>query len=643
MRSRTSVRYVLDRSPRRRRLTASVVACLTCLAAALPAAADSTSDQLQQLRAQEASQKSTLSQLASQQQGAQSALDQLRATLDSRQADLGGAYQQLRALTAQIDDFQGREKSLQRRHDDRVNQFLGATRTTYKRGTSEWMVYLFAASNFSQFLDRLSYVTAIARNDLTQAELLRQERDLIAGQRRKTEELRAQMEPVLAEIAARVTDVEGQYSAQALVASHIEQEQRAQLASLLGIQHREKELEAALAAAQAAAEAAATKGAGRSYGASCPYAAAGTVSFCGHGFGHGVGLGQYGALGMAQAGIGWQRIVTSFYSGATIGAVPDETVRVHLHAAGATVTPLFAGATLEDSGGASLGHVGADSAVNFSRNGDGSIAAVWNGGGNAQASPLRLVPDTAGVFKVSGSGARYRGEAWVDGSSGLKVINHVAVEDYLEGLAEVPSSWPLNAISAQIVAARTYALYHLSSGLYDVEDTTASQVYGGYDREVPQQTAAVANTKGQAIFSQGHLIDAVFSSSDGGHTECASAEWGQGDNPCSPSYLRGVIDNYDVSPLHTWYTPPHKVSEVQGYLMAGGVYNAGQCGVLDHFAITRDASDRARKVDMVGDKGTCTAGVNDFITGLNKGSPSDFIVYGEMFGVTPGNRAWPYF
>lgn len=617
------------------------LAGLLCLSVALPAAADSAEDQLQQLRAQEASQRSQLDQLGKQRREAQGALGQLQAQLDSANADLSDAYQQLQTLQAQVQDIQEHENQLQERHDRRVRDFLDATRTTYKKGTSEWMVYLFNSSSFSTFLDRLAYVTAVARHDVVEAERLRQEREAIGKERRNTEELAAELQPILAQIAARVNGIQGSYRAQALVESQIEEQQRGQLLALLGTQHREKELEAALAASQAAAEAAALKGAGRAYGSVCPAAPVGQVSFCGHGFGHGVGLGQYGALGMARAGISWQRIITNFYSGVALGPVPDETVRVHLHAAGPTITARFNGATVQDQAGTSIVHVAIDTAVAFGRNPDGSITCSLCSGRTGWQ--LKLVPDSQGLFQVSGSGTRYRGEAWVDGSNGLAVINHVSVEEYLQGLAEVPSSWPLNAIAAQIAAARTYALYHLGGGLYDVEDTTSSQVYGGFDREAPQQNAAVAATRGQAVFFQGHLIDAVYSSSDGGHTECASAEWGQGDNPCSPSYLRGLVDNYDVSPLHTWYTPPHRISEIQGYLMAGGVYNTAQCGVLDHFGFTRDASNRARSVQMVGDKGSCGANVNDFITGLNKGSPRDFVIYGEMFGVTPGQRAWPYF
>ena len=171
--------------------------------------------------------------------------------------------------------------------------------------------------------------------------------------------------------------------------------------------------------------------------------------------------------------------------------------------------------------------------------------------------------------------------------------------------------------------------------------TTAPAPSAGSDRETASQNSAVNNTRGQAIFAGGSIIDAVFSSSDGGHTECASAVWGNGDNPCTPSYLRGVIDNYDVSPLHTWYTPPHTWGEIQAYL--GSTYNAGACGTLTGLDLSdRDASDRLNHVRMVGTAGTCTVTPGAFIRAINAGSPADFIVYGDMFGTNPGNRAWPY-
>ncbi|GAC1327807.1 MAG: hypothetical protein NVSMB17_02370 [Candidatus Dormibacteria bacterium] len=563
-------------------------------------------------------------------------------------------YAQVDLLTAQVQDFEAREQALLERHEQRVRAYLDATRTTYKHGTGNWMVYLFNSENFSDFLDRIAYFTALARNDLAQARLMREERDRLGAQRQQTQQLKAQLGPLIDQLSARLSDVRVAVSSQSTVASSLEQEQRAALSSLQGLQHREKELEAALAAAQAASEAAAAKGGVRNFASQCPPAPAGMVSFCGHGFGHGVGLGQYGALGMAEAGIGWQRILASFYTGTNLSGFPAQTVRVYLTHGASTLQARFAGATIADAAGKPLGHVPVDGVVHFRRNPDGGVGCDAC---TATASTVRLTPDPGGLFRTCSGGSpdpctagqSYRGEAWVDGSSGLKVIDHVDLEDYLQGIGEVPSSWPLNAIKAQTVAARTYALAHLrSDGLFDVDDTTRYQVYSGYDRETPSQNAAVAGTRGQALFYRGQLIDAVFSSSDGGHSECASAEWGQADSPCSPPYLQGVPDEYDspanpTNPYHTWYTPPHKLSEVQGYLVAGHVYSSTKCGVLDHLTFTRDRSNRVREVQMVGDKGMCSATTNDFITGINAGSPKDFVVYGELFGITPGNGAWPYF
>jgi stage II sporulation protein D len=620
-------------------LLAFVSLCLLMGAVPSPVAmADPSPEQLAALKAQEQSQKAALGQLAGQQQSALATLAQLQADYNAKQSDFQSELAQAEKLSQQIAAMDGRGQEIQKKHDAQIGLFRNQSRSLYKVGPADAVVFLFEANSFSDFLDRLVYITQVSRDNYDQALRLRQERESLAGERERTARLKAALDPLLADLAAKAAAASGQVQNQAAMESQLEAQQRAQLAALRGTQKAEKQLEQALAAAAAAAAAAGQKGAGLAYGAVCPAAPAGTISFCGHGWGHGVGLGQYGALGMAQAGTGWQQIIHNFYTGVSIGGVPDQTVRVYLTAAGGGITPRFSTATVQDVSGNVLGHLAQDQTATFSRNSDGSISASW-AGGSAHSTTLRLVPGIA--FQVSGSGTRYRGEAWVDGSSGFKVIDHVELESYLQGIAEVPSSWPLNAIAAQMVAARTYALYHLGGGLYDVSDTTASQVYGGLDRETSSQNAAVAATHLQGVFYSGQIIDAVFSSSDGGHTQCASAEWGSGDSPCTPSYLSGVIDNYDVSPLHTWYTPPHTLGEVQGYL--GSTYNAAQCGTLRSFDLSsRDASDRLNTVRMIGSNGVCTLTPGAFIRAINAGSPADFVVYGEMFGVTPGSHAWPY-
>ncbi|HXA42666.1 MAG TPA: SpoIID/LytB domain-containing protein [Candidatus Solibacter sp.] len=601
---------------------------------ATSALADPTPDQLAALKAQEQSQRAALNQLAGQQQSAQAMLDQLRADFNAKQADYQSQLARADQLSRQIAALDARGQQIQRQHDAHINLFRTQSRSLYKTGPADAIVFLFEANSFSDFLDRLIYIAHVTRDNYDQAVRLREERDALSRDRDETARLKAELDPLLAELAARAAAASGQVQNQAAIESQIEAQQRAQLAALRGTQRAETQLEQALAAAAAAAAAAGQKGSGLAYGSVCPAAPAGKISFCGHGWGHGVGLAQYGALGMAQAGIGWQQIIHSFYSGVSIGSVPDQTVRVYLTGAGGAITPRSAPATVQDVSGNVLGHLAQDQTATFSRNGDGSISASW-AGGSAHSSTLRLVPGL--YFQVSGSGREYRGEAWVDGSSGFKVINHVELESYLQGIAEVPSSWPLNALAAQMVAARTYALYHLGGGLYDVDDTTASQVYGGVGRETQSQNAAIATTHLQGVFYGGQIIDAVFSSSDGGHTQSAVDEWGGSNTP----YLAGVVDNYDVSPLHTWYTPAHTLSEIQGYL--GGTYSAAQCGTLRSFDLSdRDASDRLNSVRMVGSSRVCTVTPGAFIRAINAGSPADFVVYGEMFGTSPGNRAWRY-
>ena len=75
----------------------------------------------------------------------------------------------------------------------------------------------------------------------------------------------------------------------------------------------------------------------------------------------------------------------------------------------------------------------------------------------------------------------------------------------------------------------------------------------------------------------------------------------------------------------------------------GSTYNASQCGTLTGFNVSdRDRSDRLNSVTMIGTKGSCKIGIGTFIRAINAGSPSDFIVYGEMFGVSVGSASWPY-
>ena len=177
------------------------------------------------------------------------------------------------------------------------------------------------------------------------------------------------------------------------------------------------------------------------------------------------------------------------------------------------------------------------------------VVAPAAGGGAAAGGP-------ALISLSDGRTGRYRGSLLIyPAAGGLTVVNRLGVEEYLYGVVpcEMPSSWPAEALKAQAVAARTYALNAVlnSSGkLYDLNSDQSSQVYGGYDREAASTDSAVDATRGMVITYQNRPIDAVFCASDGGFTENCADVWGTG-----YPYLQGKADPYDQNaqnPYKSW-------------------------------------------------------------------------------------------
>ena len=189
------------------------------------------------------------------------------------------------------------------------------------------------------------------------------------------------------------------------------------------------------------------------------------------------------------------------------------------------------------------------------------------------------------------------------------VINEVGMEDYLEGVvpAEMGENWPAEALKAQAVAARTFALYtrskHAADG-YDVCATTHCQLYEGIEAETASTHAAIAATRGEALYYNGQPIYAAFHSSSGGMTAGSDEVWGN-----SLPYLRPVQDEDTASPHHHWQvrmTAP----QVQLKLQAAGY----QIGILKKVELTplvlgagrtadRSASGRVQLVRFYGTKG----------------------------------------
>ena len=162
-------------------------------------------------------------------------------------------------------------------------------------------------------------------------------------------------------------------------------------------------------------------------------------------------------------------------------------------------------------------------------------------------------------LEPSGDGVVWIGDRWYRGrvllrlqGKGITAVNYVDLEDYLYSVvgAEAIPSWPKDALQAQAVAARTYALYKRNSsknGFYDVDTTTTTQVYKGLKSEYTTTHEAVKATAGEVMTYSGKVILAVFHSSSGGHTENVEDIW------TSPlPYLRGVVDYDHYSPVFSW-------------------------------------------------------------------------------------------
>ena len=130
------------------------------------------------------------------------------------------------------------------------------------------------------------------------------------------------------------------------------------------------------------------------------------------------------------------------------------------------------------------------------------------------------------------------------------VINHLKIEKYLKSVvgSEMPKSWPMAALKAQAVAARTYALQQLGKkNDFDINSSEQNQVYLGMEAETFRTRKAVNGTRSLVLFYQDKLINAVFHSSSGGQTEASGNVW-QYQLP----YLQSVPDYDQHSPKYQW-------------------------------------------------------------------------------------------
>ena len=185
----------------------------------------------------------------------------------------------------------------------------------------------------------------------------------------------------------------------------------------------------------------------------------------------------------------------------------------------------------------------------------GTQLDVWVAGDRVATAttPVVLTPVTASPLTFAGRAYRGHMRVHPGSSSGVTLVNIVPLEEYLYGViaCEMPASWPEEALKAQAVAARTYAVSAMraprSSGVFDLCCTTMSQVYGGIDREHSRTTAAVDSTRSEILLHQGQIISAYYHSTSGGHTEHSEIVW-----TSYLGYARGVVDYDQDSPHYRW-------------------------------------------------------------------------------------------
>jgi stage II sporulation protein D len=285
-----------------------------------------------------------------------------------------------------------------------------------------------------------------------------------------------------------------------------------------------------------------------------PAGAATVYTIRGAGNGHGVGMSQYGAYGMARRDFTYRKILAHYYRGAKLGPAPTDRTRVLL----AEGVP-----AVEFSGAARVPGVrplDPDRTYRAVATREGQVEVRSSAGKLVRRFPAPLALDGRGEpLRLAGpalngiSDGEYRGTLMLHpGSGGLTAINVVGLEDYLRGVvpSEMPSSWSREALKAQAVAARSYALATArTGGLFDQYPDQRSQVYKGVGGEAPETDAAIEVTRGEVLFHRGRIAIAFFSSSSGGRTESAVNAFNRQAYP----YLRSVSDPYDrISPHFRW-------------------------------------------------------------------------------------------
>lgn len=230
---------------------------------------------------------------------------------------------------------------------------------------------------------------------------------------------------------------------------------------------------------------------------------------------------------------------------------------------------------------------------------DGRNIAV---AGQALASPIKLLA-ADGQERIRLGGNLYKGDIVLRATpeGRLDIVEHIPLEDYLYGVLPVEMSpdWPLEALKAQAVASRTYALRYINpSKDFDVTDGVEMQVYNGTSKISPRIIEAVNSTRGEVLKFKGRLISAFFHACCGGHTASVRSAWGE--EITKPLY--GVQDPFCSPSRHYRWEYFLASSELLKYIQSEGstalkvkslkVHKKDRSGRAVSFAVGTDAGTR---------------------------------------------------
>lgn len=360
----------------------------------------------------------------------------------------------------------------------------------------------------------------------------------------------------------------------------------------------------------------------------------GTFQLSGLGYGHGIGMSQFGAEGMGRLGKSYRQIVKFYFPGSNFATTSaDHQITVGLSEI-VRSTPQGPGVVVPAHRGLSLhyqgrsinlpGKVGGKPVDNFRVvRGSGGLA-VWavspakaakvNGGMRGSVrwlSAPAVAKSRVPVQSSSGSTRVYRGYLDVVlGSSSVLAVNRLLLEHYLRSVvsSEVPGSWTDAALRAQAVAARSYALLaqssaHAAHRAYDICDSTYCQVYYPISAERRPEVAAVRATAHQYLRAAGQPVFAMFSSANGGYTVSGGRPY----LVAKPDPYDGVVTG-DANWGHSWSTSVSRAKLQDAWPQIGRLQRLKVLG--------RDGNGqwggRVLSVGLVGSKSTISVSADSF-------------------------------